>query len=270
MKSEFDYESKPFGVGKVRTSSWYIPALKLKYGLLSLRETKGKILEVGCGGGAMSRAIKHYRHDLVVTGCDISRKALRMAKIDSQGMKFYYGDVYSLSFKNNSFDAILAFDVIEHLDNPQKALRELHRVLKPGGILHFAIPYEGSFLNLEGLLSIFKWNAKEIYCGHVNKFAIGDAEKITEKQGFKLIKRSFSAHFINQIADAFFFSIIALRKKNFSYQLEGYVSVKKGLLRNVVMVLKNIFAIITYYESVLLFFLPGLTGHLTFIKTHKK
>lgn len=266
MKSNFDYESKPFGVGAVRLSPWYIPALKLRYALKALKGARGRILEIGCGGGAMVGAMNFYRPDLEFYACDISEVALSYAKKDFPKVKFSYGDVYKLPFKDNYFDAVVAFDLLEHLENPKKALAQVKRVLKKEGIIHFAIPYEGSLTNLEGIMTRLGWRAKKIYCGHVKQFFLGELEKLIERQGFRKVERKYSTHLIYQIVDAAYFSFIELRGKNFPYQVEGYVSVNRGFWRNLLLLLKSLFAITTYIESSLLFWFPGMTGHLTYRK----
>ncbi|KKQ95471.1 MAG: hypothetical protein A3C27_02505 [Candidatus Levybacteria bacterium RIFCSPHIGHO2_02_FULL_39_36] len=266
MKSSFDYESKPFGLGKITTAPWFIPALKLKYGLASIEGVRGKILEIGCGGGAMAKAIKRYRPDLQVYGGDISRSTLALAKQNSNGVKFEYADIYKLPYTKEEFGAILGFDVFEHFADLKKAISESKRVLKKGGIIHIAIPYEGSRWNIEGWLTLFGWRAKEIYCGHVKGLRIGQVEKEFERNGFRLIDRRFSTHLLGQLADALYFSLIYIRGKNFPYQVEGYVSQEKGAKPQIVKVLKNIFATVTYFESLAFFWFPGLTGHLTFKK----
>lgn len=266
MKLAFDYESKPFGIGQVRVFPWYIPALKLKFGLKALENIKGNVLEIGCGGGAMIGAIKFYRPDLESYGADISKIALSYAKKDFPNVSFLYADIYKLPFTDSSFDAVLTFDIMEHLKDTEKALLEIKRVLKKNGIVHLAIPYEGSLTNIEGWLARFGWKAKEIYCGHIKKLYVGELEKMLEKNGFNKVERKFSTHFLYQIFDALYFSFIQLRGKNFSYQVEGYVSKSRGLRRNLVLLLKNIFAVLTYFESSFFFWLPGLTGHLTYKK----
>jgi SAM-dependent methyltransferase len=47
----------------------------------------------------------------------------------------------SLCFRDNSFDTVLMFDVLEHLEYPHQALEEVKRVLKPGGILYITVPF---------------------------------------------------------------------------------------------------------------------------------
>lgn len=273
-KEEFDYESKPFGIGELSAAPTSIPALKLRYcfdDLGALQKKLGKeflrVLEIGCGGGAMAKAIKSYFPKFEVVGCDISRKALKFAQKNSKGVNFVYGDVYDLPFKKGSFDVVVNFDFLEHFTDLSKALSEMGRVLVPSGLLHSAVPYEGSRWTLHGWLKIFGWRAKEVYCGHVNFFKIGEPENFIKKAGFKLVKRRFSTHLFYQFFDASYFSLTALRKKNFPYQVEGYLAVeKKGVFRNLLFLAKSVIAVISYFESRILFWFPGLTGHLTCIK----
>lgn len=267
MKSKFDYESKIFGLGQIKIQPWYIPAPKIIQALASLKKTKGRILEVGAGGGAMSKTIASQRKDLKVYASDISKKAISLAKKDPAGVVFRMGDVYKLPYQNKFFDAVICFDVFEHLDYIETALSEINRVLKKGGVLHIAIPLEGDLRNIEGWLTHLGWRAKEIYCGHVSNFKVGDLEKLASKNGFKLTKRIFSNHLLYQIADALYFSFIYIRGKNIPYQVEGLIEAGgNGLNNKILAILKSIFATVTFYESKLLFWFPALTNHLTFKK----
>ncbi len=268
MKSPFNYESKPSGVGTVKTLPWYIPAIKLKWGLRAIKNIPkgGKVLEIGCGGGAMTRGIKFYRPDLEVYGLDFSENSLKYARKNPGGVNFIQGDIFNMPFKSNSFDAVVCFDVLEHLENLPKALGEVRRILKPGGIFHAAFPYEGSFWNIEGWLTHLGWKSKVIYCGHVVNFKVGQPEKILEKAKFKKTERRFSGYLLYQLFDAVYFTIILLRGKNFPYQVEGYVSSSDSLGAKSLKVVKEMVAGLFYAESLLLFFLPGLHGHLTYNK----
>lgn len=269
MKSTFKYDSKPSAVGMVKNLPWYVPATKLKWGLVAISGIKGggKVLEIGCGAGAMIRGIKYYRPDLEVYGVDFCKRSLDYAKKYSSGVKFVYGDIFKLPFGSNSFDAVVDFDVLEHLENLPKALKEVKRVLKPGGVFHSAIPYEGSLFNIEGWLTSFGWKAKVIYCGHVHNFTIGQPERIIEAEGFEKKWRKFSGHLLYQLFDSVFFMIILLRGKNFPYQVEGYVSSVNSLKAKSLKVVKNIVASLFYFESLVLSLVPGLHGHLTYKKT---
>ncbi len=84
----------------------------------------GKWLEVGCGRGFLQDVIEDY------TGVDISSTVSEFME-----KPFYCAPAEDLPFENNHFDGIWSYAVLEHVDNPEKALQEMRRVLKPGGIL---------------------------------------------------------------------------------------------------------------------------------------
>ena len=83
----------------------------------------GKILDHGCGTGLLSEFLG--RDDLV--GCDNSKK---MLKIRGSGDLC---DVEKLPYKKDEFDFVLSFSVLMNSSNPEKAIKEIKRVLKPNG-----------------------------------------------------------------------------------------------------------------------------------------
>lgn len=103
-----------------------------------LRENSlNRILDVGCGAGFASNVLASRGFQM--TGIDFSQDALRIAQAhDITGsVKYVQGDAYKLPFESQWFDAVLAFDFLEHVTNPLKVLTEIARVLKPGGFFLF-------------------------------------------------------------------------------------------------------------------------------------
>lgn len=94
-----------------------------------------KVLDVGCGQGIfLARVAKTYEADC--TGVDISKKSIATAKRwKSPRLRFQVTDATQLPFKDESFDYLLSFDVLEHIQDQVKVLSEMVRVLKPGGSL---------------------------------------------------------------------------------------------------------------------------------------
>jgi len=98
------------------------------------------VLETGSGQGIGTRELS--RSDAKVIALDYESLAHRIAcrflkeeGVDLDRIFHVRGDLYNLSFSDNTFDAINFSEVIEHLETPDKALSELFRVLKPGGRL---------------------------------------------------------------------------------------------------------------------------------------
>jgi len=96
-----------------------------------------KILEVGCGVGQVSNFLVEKEYD--VTGVDISSLFINEAKKHGKA-KFYAGDSTKLPFKDKSFDAVISAETLEHIPNPRKALYEMSRVLRKGGIMIHRFP----------------------------------------------------------------------------------------------------------------------------------
>lgn len=106
-----------------------------------LEKTGGWLLDIGCGPARHAGALARNR---TLVGFDISRGAIRKAteQARSSGLMatttFFVGDGDFLPFGDCSFDYVQTLGVLHHLPDPSQAIREIVRVLKPGGI-HFAV-----------------------------------------------------------------------------------------------------------------------------------
>ena len=98
-----------------------------------------RILDVGVGTGHMAFDMAKARNgDNEIVGIDISDDMLNTCRercADLPNVSFQMADLYGLPFSEESFDVVLSVQVFEYLEDVQKALLELHRVLKPGGRL---------------------------------------------------------------------------------------------------------------------------------------
>ncbi len=102
-----------------------------------IKNSQGKtILEFGCAYGAASSVLTEY--GLRVTGTDISNLAVTRAKKLHPGIAFQTHDMQKLFKTSKKFDYAIANDVIEHLKKPEQGIRNVYRILKPGGIAIFS------------------------------------------------------------------------------------------------------------------------------------
>ena len=265
---DFDYESKTWGGNEVGLSPKYLNALRLKYCLADLQDVHGRILEVGCGAGGMARAVKSYRPDLEVHGCDVSRSAIRIAKSRSGRVSYAVCDAYDLAFPEEFFDAVVMFDVLEHLESPGRAMREIFRVLRDGAIFHLFVPCEGAIGSLHGLLSRVGFKPKERYGGHIQRFDGRMVYEMLERNGFVAGEGRWSGYLLYQVADLAYFSLLQLGQGAVSTSVEGYVQANGRRMRGRLLgALKDILSCLTYYESHVLRTLHGWGLHLSCIKS---
>jgi SAM-dependent methyltransferase len=101
-----------------------------------------RILDAGCGEGFAMRAVLGAAPAAVV-GLDGSGDAVRVAQAPNPGRCFAAGDLYALPFPAGSFDLVACMEVLEHLDEPARGLRELCRV--SAGWLLLSVPHEPLF-----------------------------------------------------------------------------------------------------------------------------
>jgi SAM-dependent methyltransferase len=107
-------------------------------GTLSGRE----LLDFGCGDGAFSYEMS--RHGAKLSGIDLSAEAIGFANRRhgelGTGGEFFLESCYETHFPDCSFDGVLSTDVIEHVQDQQRFLAEISRVLRPGGFAVISTP----------------------------------------------------------------------------------------------------------------------------------
>jgi len=99
-----------------------------------------RILDCGCGPGSITRGLAKFACQGHVTGVDVSPEQLQLAheaasKRGLVNIGFEAASIYELPFADDAFDAVLAHAVFQHLGDPEAALKEMHRVVKPGGVV---------------------------------------------------------------------------------------------------------------------------------------
>jgi Methyltransferase domain len=98
------------------------------------------VLEAGCGVGAQTKIIAAKNPESNFMSVDLSEDSIKEARqliktSDIKNVELSQADIYNLPFKDETFDSVIVCFVLEHLHNPIKALNELKRVLKGGGVM---------------------------------------------------------------------------------------------------------------------------------------
>jgi ubiquinone/menaquinone biosynthesis C-methylase UbiE len=99
-----------------------------------------RLLDVGCGPGSITRGLAERLAPGQVVGLDLSRETLALARRDAEArgltnLIYEEGSAYALRFPDGTFDVAYAHQVLQHLSEPGAALREMLRVLRPGGLI---------------------------------------------------------------------------------------------------------------------------------------
>ena len=100
------------------------------------------ILDVGCGNGWLSRMIQNNENEIVSLDIAINNVMKSLANNPHSNHSGFVADVFHLPFQKNSFDSIIASEVIEHVYNPKKFIDCLFQILKPGGELIITTPFD--------------------------------------------------------------------------------------------------------------------------------
>ena len=121
----------------LRSHKWRTAENSAAY-LLPHLAADAKVLDVGCGPGTITAGLADRVPRGHVTGIDAAQEIIEQARAAAGGrenLDFATGDVYALDYPDDSFDVVHAHQVLQHLGDPVRALREMRRVTRPGGLV---------------------------------------------------------------------------------------------------------------------------------------
>jgi ubiquinone/menaquinone biosynthesis C-methylase UbiE len=116
-----------------------------------------RVLEIGCGRGGFSAWIARSSSPAEQVAMDFSEVAVRKGRAAAANaglsrITWEMGDIQNIPRADASFDTVISCETIEHVPDPARAVRELARVLRPGGRLFLTTP---SYLNTMGLYRVY-------------------------------------------------------------------------------------------------------------------
>lgn len=170
---------------RVEKSHWWWQGRRTLIFQLLKNTPPKKVLDVGCGTGETLSSLRSRYPKAKLNGIDYSPLAVKFAK--SRGLKnIRKGDALSLPYADASFDAVLLLDVIEHFEKDLKLLKEIKRVLKPGGSLIITAP----------ALS-FIWSDHDTNQGHFRRYTRHRFRYLSKASGLKLTFLSYFNFFLS-------------------------------------------------------------------------
>ncbi len=152
-----------------------------------------KVLDVGCGAGNMIHHLSRYGQ---VKGVEIDPRPVAVAH--RRGYDVDLGDAtQGLNYQDASFDTVSALDVIEHNEDDMSILREIHRVLKPGGHAVITVP---AFMWL--------WSHNDDINAHLRRYTAAELRRKLQEAGFRMRRMTYNNFFVFPMAAA----LILLRR----------------------------------------------------------
>lgn len=145
------------------------------------------VLDVGCGEGFTLDRLSKLKKFKELEGIDFSKEAILLGNKLHPHLKLKQANIYQLPYKDSSFDLVISTEVLEHLENPKKALREIIRVSKKYVLL--SVPNEpffrlANFLRGKNILRL----GNDI--GHIQHWSSKGFEEFIKSEKVKILKKS--------------------------------------------------------------------------------
>ncbi len=145
----------------------------------------GCLLEVGCSSGFMLRDLKREFPKAQIVGSDILTRALERLAETLPGVPLLQMDLVDCPLAEGQYDAVVAINVLEHIENDVTALQQIARVLKPGGLAIIEVP-QGP-----GLYDYY-----DHYLRHFRRYDKSELVAKIKQSGLKVEKIGFIGFFI--------------------------------------------------------------------------
>lgn len=134
-------------------------------------------LEIGSGEGYIIDYILSTKPEIQIFGSDIGFSVVSLAKTDRKFVKWFVLDGKNIPIKENSFDIVLACEVLEHIEKPNDVLKEINRVSKKYVII--SVPFE-PFWRILNIMRLKYLSSIGNTPGHINHWSIKGIIKLVE------------------------------------------------------------------------------------------
>lgn len=188
FKSEYFAE-----LARIEADSFWFRARNelIVWALRTYKPDAQNFFEVGCGTGFVLSGIANAYPKIALSGSEIFLEGLSHAAERIPSSCFMQMDARHIPFENE-FDAIGAFDVLEHIEEDDAVLTQLYRAMTPGGILLLTVPQHP-----------WLWSASDEYACHVRRYTCLEIESRLAKPGFEILR---STSFVTGLLPAMIFS----------------------------------------------------------------
>ena len=187
-------------------------------------------MEIGCGTGFVLRGIEQHFPNIRLVGSEIYPEGITFAAERIARCEFMQMDARKIPFIDE-FDAVGAFDFIEHIEEDETVLRQIYQALKPDGLLMLTVPQHR-----------WLWSPVDANACHVRRYAVRELHEKITCAGFTIVR---STSFITSLLPLMLISRIFQRGKSEMYNpytefqinsilnrlLEKFLGLEIGLIR---------------------------------------
>jgi len=170
-------------------SSHFIDRASREYALRQLlkhvREESPVILEVGCSSGFMIRLIRQHLPHAIIMGSDVVSEPLKRLAASMPGIPLVEFDLVRCPLPDGIFDALVLLNVLEHIDDDQAAVEQVHRVLKYGGVALIEVPAGPHLYDVYDKMLL-----------HRRRYRLSELTVLLENAGFKIMRKSHLGFFL--------------------------------------------------------------------------
>jgi SAM-dependent methyltransferase len=183
--TSFDASGFGFLAEMERKHFWHIGRREMILDILKRNVphlAESKMLEIGCGNGNILAYLKE--NGINIEGGDIFLEGLKFYQRKLDNTALYQIDIMALPFHHN-FDIIGMFDILEHIDEDEKALAEVSQALKSGGRILIMVPAHK-----------FLWSYFDILSCHRRRYDKDELKAKLERNGFVIKKMTYYMFFL--------------------------------------------------------------------------
>ncbi len=194
------------------TNFWFVSRNKIIQGLFRkyLGKQTSKVLELGCGTGYVLKGLQETFSNYELVGSEIHLEGIKFAKERLPNVNFIQLDATKIPFENQ-YDAIGAFDVLEHIDEDELVIQQVHKALKEGGLFFISVPqYQ------------WMWSINDDIAYHKRRYSRKELKEKLSNSGFEVI---YISSFVFMLFPFMYFS--RLFKANKSNEITDEIIIKE-------------------------------------------
>ncbi|MEW5847744.1 MAG: class I SAM-dependent methyltransferase [Myxococcota bacterium] len=168
-----------------------------------------RLLKLDLWNEAINTRILHWAQErgCHVTGMDLSGVVARRARENGRHLPLVQADIRDLPFQTGSFDLVYTMGTIEHIDEYQRAVSEVHRVLKVGGRAIIGVPHKWDLYLRPLCVQVLESMGQYLYSPE-KSFSTSELRHTVENSGLRVVQRTglLSMPWFLRMADLFFYS----------------------------------------------------------------